>query len=298
MLLHEVAIQEGHDLGAGAVVGRAEGGAVAGALGDAVFHSPVRSAGVIGVSLHIGEGVGCADSGRLLSAPQEGDDLAAGADSIWTELTAAGAAGDALLYRPGHGLGVVRVSGDVGEAAYAHGLGAAGCPPQEGDDLGPGAGGIGAEGGVRGAVGDVVFQRPFHGGGVVGIPGHIHKGVIPGEDRLHGDLAVGHLEGKGAVAVVGHGDLIAESVLHNHAARLVVAVRGDGDGHGVALLGAGLGDADAAVIILGNRALYLVGGRGVGGGVGGGGVGGVLVGVGGGAAGGRGKDIGARIYDD
>ena len=131
---------------------------------------------------------------------------------------------------------------------------------QEGHDLATSAAVVGAECAVVGAVGDVVFQRPFHGRGVVGILSHIRKGVVPGEDRIDGDLAAGHLEGKGAVAVVGHGDLLAVFVLHGHAVHLVVAVGGDGDGHSIALLCTALGEADATVGILGNLDLYLVGG--------------------------------------
>ena len=57
-----------------------------------------------------------------------------------------------------------------------------------------------------------------------------------GEDRLHGDLAGGHLKGKGAVAVVGHGDLLAVFVLHGHAVHFVVAVGSDSNGHGLSLI--------------------------------------------------------------
>ena len=49
-------------------------------------------------------------------------------------------------------------------------------------------------------------------------------------------------------------------VLHGHAGHLVVAVGGDGDGHSITLFCIALGEADAAVGILGNHALYLIGG--------------------------------------
>ena len=66
----------------------------------------------------------------------------------------AGAGGDAQADSPADSLGIVSVSRNIGEV---HGIvhhRAAGCTPQEGDDLGAGAGSVGREGGVGGAAGD------------------------------------------------------------------------------------------------------------------------------------------------
>ena len=63
-LLAQAAEQEGHDLGAGAVIAGAEGGST-GAAGDAVFSSPQNCGVVVGVSRHVGEGIPLSAAGDL-----------------------------------------------------------------------------------------------------------------------------------------------------------------------------------------------------------------------------------------
>ena len=63
-LLVQAAEQEGHDLGAGAVIAGAEGGST-GSAGDAVFSSPQNCGVVVGVSRHVGEGIPLSAAGDL-----------------------------------------------------------------------------------------------------------------------------------------------------------------------------------------------------------------------------------------
>ena len=112
--LAQAAEQEGHDLGAGAVVVGAEGGST-GAASDAVFSGPQNCGVVVGVSRHISEGIHAVRDGRLLRAPQEGDDLRAGAGCVGAEHGVAGALGDALLHGPQNRVIVVAASLHVGK---------------------------------------------------------------------------------------------------------------------------------------------------------------------------------------
>ena len=56
--------------------------------------------------------------------------------------------------------------------------GGASAPPDEGHDLAPGAGGVRAEGGCAGALGDPMFHRPEHRAVIIGLRRHIGKGHI------------------------------------------------------------------------------------------------------------------------
>ena len=138
--------------------------AVGSAGGNSVLHSPQHRVSVVGVSRHVGERIHALGRGRLLSAPQEGDDLGPGAGSVRAEGGGGGAGGDAVLHGPQHRIIVVSVSLHIGKGVHAAlGSRRPGSPPQEGDDLSPGAGGIGAERGGSGAGGDALAHGPDHG---------------------------------------------------------------------------------------------------------------------------------------
>ena len=99
---------------------------------------------------------------RLLAAAvQEGDDLAAGAGCIGSELAVAGTGRDATAHRPCDGVGVILVCRHVAEARTAC-SGRAICAIQERHALAAGAGVVDAEGAVSQTIGDAVFQRPCH----------------------------------------------------------------------------------------------------------------------------------------
>ena len=67
---------------------------------------------------------------------QEGRDLAAGAGAVGLEPSIAHTGGDTVLRRPGSGLGVVAVGGNVGERGRTLHLWAARCAIEHGDHLG------------------------------------------------------------------------------------------------------------------------------------------------------------------
>ena len=81
----------------------------------------------------------------LIGSEKESNDLCAGAAIVRSEQAITNAVGHAIYHGPRHGLGVPRVGGHIREAAQRLGLRGAGGPPQEGDDLGPGAEPAGAK---------------------------------------------------------------------------------------------------------------------------------------------------------
>src|SRR5699024_12147768 len=71
--------------------------------------------GIVFSLRHVGHRVGCRRRGAAGGAPQERDDLGAGAGLVRGEGGGAGAVGDALVHRPDHGVIVIGVVGHVPE---------------------------------------------------------------------------------------------------------------------------------------------------------------------------------------
>ena len=111
------AIEEGHRLCAGAGSIGAEL-AVASAAGDAVFDSPCDCLGIIAIRKNIGETAHGLGSRAARRAPQEGDDLRAGAGLIGSEQAVADAARDALFCRPLDRFIEVSVHGNIRENLF------------------------------------------------------------------------------------------------------------------------------------------------------------------------------------
>lgn len=251
--------QERRDLRSRAVVGGAEQ-PTADAVGNAVLLGPRHSLRIVSVRRYVAEPGAAAHGGAARRAVQERRTLSAGAGGVGAEQAIACAAGDAVFNGPRHRLGVVAACGNIRKADRALRLGRTGGTPQERDDLGPGAVQIGAEGGLRSALGDLALEHPLHRVHVVGAVCHVRKGIHPGEGRLHRHLIGGHLKGVGAVAVVLDGQLLALGIPDDHFVHLVMAVRLHGDGHLVALGRAGLGEGNGAVRVLAHLRLNGVGG--------------------------------------
>ena len=240
LLLFHIPIEEGDDLGAGAVVIRTEQ-AIADPAGDALVRRPCDRVGIVSADLYIAECISSADRRAARRTVQEGDDLSAGAGSVGAELTAARAAGDAVLNGPGHRFGIVGIRGDIGKAVHALGGGRSGSPPQEGDRLGAGTDAVGGEGGGAGAAGDALVHGPDHGVLIVGACGHVDEGILAGGGRslergLHGDLAGGHGEGILAV-LLGQLDLLVLAVQNSEGIQHITLVGIDRQGDGGALGG-------------------------------------------------------------
>ena len=144
--------QERGDLRSRAVIGGAEQPA-ADAVGDAVLLGPRHSLRIVSVRRYVAEPGAAADRGAARRAVQERRGLGAGAGGVRTEQAIARTAGDAVFNGPRYRLGVVAACGNIRKAGRALRLGRTGRPPQEGDDLGPGAVQVGTEGGLRSALG-------------------------------------------------------------------------------------------------------------------------------------------------
>ena len=165
---------------------------------------------------------------------------------------AVGVAGDdALLCRPAEGLGAPGVGADVGEGRVLRALRLPGETPEEGGQLGTGAGAVGLEGAVPGAIGDALLHGPAHGLRVVSAAGNIGEGDAR-KGRLDLDPAAGHGEGRLAAVQAGELDLPALAVGDGEGRQDIAAVGLDGEGHGVARRGSGGAGGDGAVVRLGH----------------------------------------------
>ena len=146
MHLREVSIEEGHDLGSGAGVVRAEL-CSGGAFGDFLLHRPEDCFVIIGVGFDVGEGIRSGLGFRLaVGAPLEGDDLASGAAAVRAESGGADAVGDPLFHGPQDSFVVIGVRLDVDKRIERQRrLRLTVCPPEEGDHLSPCTGLVRAE---------------------------------------------------------------------------------------------------------------------------------------------------------
>ena len=172
--------EEGHDLAAGASLVGAEGG-LRGALGDAVLDGPQDGVVAVAALGDVGEGHGGGlGSGLAGGAPQEGDDLAAGADLVGSEGGIGLALGDAVLDGPLHSVLIVGAGDHVGELLIGGG-GLSGSHRAYGDVGLTGLGGLlrlsrtdrdGGLIGLRGANGGCGFGRLHWLGGFRGFCGN------------------------------------------------------------------------------------------------------------------------------
>ena len=258
-LLHG-AIQECNDLCSRAAVVGAEGGSGR-TVGHAALHGPGHCVSIESIGRHVGEAVHRGGRGAQC-AIQERHALRAGAGGVGAEGAVAGTQRDAILHSPGHSLGVVAACGNIREAHRALRRGRAGGAPQEGDDVGAGAGAVGVEGAVAGTAGDTLLGGPLHGLIVVGVGGNVREvqRLDLSEFRGNRHLGGGHGKGKLAVALVLHLDLAAAGVLHGQGVQLIAAVGLDGDGHGIALGGALGADGHIAVLDRGRGDVIASGG--------------------------------------
>ena len=107
-----ITVQEGHGLCSSTGCVRAKRGST-GAAGDVLLHSPKHCIIVIAIYGNVGEGTTSGHLGRASGPPQEGHNLSPRARSVRTEGGSTSASGDALLYGPGHSIGVVRAGLNV-----------------------------------------------------------------------------------------------------------------------------------------------------------------------------------------
>ena len=244
---------------------------LAGALGDAPVYGPGHRVGVGCSSGHVVKAGICFHLGTLVGVPQELHRHGPG-----TGVTGGKgiAVRHALLRGPLAGLVVVAVGiGDIGKGgAGGLWLRRAVKPPQEGDDLPPGAGLLRGEGGGAGARGDADLGRPEGGGVVVGVLGHVGEGIHRRDPEVDVRVGVGS---ELVDLVLLHGDAAAVVLCHLASAAVsgqdgvgeahveVDPLRGGDGGTGLELILGG-----AAELVCGNRYTGLVQGKDVAGVVG------------------------------
>ena len=201
--------------------------------------------------------------------------MRSGAIRVGAECGVGGSLGDVLLDRPQYRISIVGGGLYIGK-----GIGRTRCrgllgTPQERDNLGAGAGHVGAERGVAGALGDAVLHRPQHSVVVVAACGDVGEGhgagfglgtasgtpqeghgLRTGADAVRGEMgSIGSLRNTVPHCPI-HSVLIiaAGGYIHKHAG-LGVAVgfhKDDLDGMGSAdiLKGVGLRRANALAVNL------------------------------------------------
>lgn len=123
--------------------------------------------------------------------------------------------------------------------------------PQEGHDLGAGAGLVRCKEAIANAAGDAVLHRPLDGFVVIGVVRHVieevENAVVLHKGRLDLDLAAGHGEGVFPVALVGELQIIAVLVGDGNGFQHIAAVGFHRDRHGAARRGVLRADRHAAV---------------------------------------------------
>ena len=160
-------------------------------------------------------------SASLLSQcpPDKGHDLSAGAVGIGTEGGICCTLGDVLLDGPQDRLGIVGVGLHVGKGIDSTGSRDPLTAPQERHNLSAGAGHIGAERGIAGALGDAVLHSPQHRVVVIAASLHIRKGHGAGLGRGAASGTPLERDGLGAGADTvgvkgGIGSALGDTVLH------------------------------------------------------------------------------------
>ena len=135
----QIPVEECHNLSPGASHIRAESSG-AGALGDALFHSPSHRLGVFGIVIHILKSRRC-DCGRATrQPPQIQHCLAAGAGCFAQEYIGARRADEQpFFFGPASRLGIVSVLGYIQEGVRFRRLRRTHGAPQKCQDLPPGA---------------------------------------------------------------------------------------------------------------------------------------------------------------
>ena len=179
-LLAERSPQERDDLRAGAVIARRKG-CLAHARGHAVHVAPrhrfIRPFGHIGERQVEHPRAREALTLRLSAAVDHGRSLRAGADAVCAEGRLRQTGDDAGARRPTDRLGIVRTLVHIRERHQVIHHGGASRAPEEGHDLGAGAGLVRSKQAVANAAGDAVLRRPLDGLVVIGIVRHVIEEV-------------------------------------------------------------------------------------------------------------------------
>ena len=135
------------------------------------------------------------------TAVEDSRELLAGDRVVGAEAAVAVACGYALAYRPADGLGVVSVTGHIGEVQRVVCRGGTGLPPEDGDDHAPGGGHIWTKGSLGGARHQTFPPGPEGRLSVPGVFGHIGEGMAVAHGVNDHRIAAGVGEGNIRIAV-------------------------------------------------------------------------------------------------
>ena len=240
-LLAERSPQECDDLRAGAVIVRRKG-CLAHARGHAVHVAPrhrfIRPFGNIGERQVEHPRAREALTLRLSAAVDHGRSLRTGADAVRAEGRLRQAGDDAAARRPTDRLGIICTLVHIGKRHQVIHHGGTRRTPEEGHDLGAGAGLVRCKEAVTNAAGDAVLCRPLDGFVVIGIIRHVveevQNAVVLHESHLDLYLAAGHGEGVFSVALVGELQIVAVLVGDGNGFQHIAAAGFHRDRHGAA----------------------------------------------------------------
>ncbi len=254
-LLAERSPQERDDLRAGTVVARCKGCLVH-ARGHAVHVAPrhrfIRPFGHIGERQMEHPRAREALALRLSAAVDHGRSLRAGADAVCAEGRLRQTGDDAGARRPTDRLGIICALVHFGKRHQVIHHGGTRRAPEEGHDLGAGAGLVRCKEAVTNAAGDAVLRRPLDGLVVIGVVGYVveevKNAVVLHEGRLDLDLARGHGEGVFPAALVGELQIIAVLVSDGNGFQHIATVGFHRDRHGAARRGVLRADRHGAIL--------------------------------------------------
>ena len=254
-LLAERSPQERDDLGAGAVIARRKE-CLAHARGHAVHVAPrhrfIRPFGHIGERQVEPPRAREALALRLSAAVEHGRSLRAGADAVCAEGRLRQTGDDAGARRPADCLGIICALVHIGKRHQVIHHGGTRRTPEEGHDLGAGAGLVRCKEAVTNAAGDAVLCRPLDGLVVIGVIGYVieevENAVVLHEGHLDLHLARRHGECVFPVALVGELQIVAVLIGDGNGFQHIAAVGFHRDRHGAARRGVLRADRHGAIL--------------------------------------------------
>lgn len=176
---------------------------------------------------------------RLSVAVDHRRSLRTGADAVRAEGRLRQAGDDAGARRPADRLGIIRTLVYIREGHQVVHHGGTRHTPEEGHDLGAGAGLVRRKEAIADAAGDTILRRPLDGLVVIGVVRHVveevQNAVVLHKGYLDLYLAAGHGEGVFPVALVGELQIVAVLVGDGNGFQHIAAVGRYRDGHGAPL---------------------------------------------------------------
>ena len=189
---------------------------------------------------------------RLSAAVDHGRSLRTGADAVRAEGRLRQAGDDAAARRPTDRLGIICALVHIGKRHQVIHHGGTRRTPEEGHDLGAGAGLVRCKEAVTNAAGDAVLCCPLDGLVVIGVIGYVieevENAVVLHEGHLDLHLARRHGECVFPVALVGELQIVAVLIGDGNGFQHIAAVGFHRDRHGAARRGVLRTDRHGAIL--------------------------------------------------